>query len=68
MIPPSEGNMNWEIDWDELEETFSNKTRIIILNSPHNPTGKIFTNEEQQRIAELVLKHKNCLVLSDEVY
>lgn len=38
------------IDLDELEAAFSEKTRLIILNSPHNPTGKVFNREEYQGV------------------
>lgn len=34
---------DWEIDWDLLKKTLNSKTKALILNSPHNPTGKVFT-------------------------
>lgn len=34
---------DWEIDWDRLEKTLNEKTKVILINSPHNPTGKVFT-------------------------
>ena len=51
----------------ELRDAFSDKTKMIIVNSPHNPTGRVFTNTELQLISELAIKHDS-LVLSDEVY
>ena len=51
----------------ELRAAFSNKTKMIIVNSPHNPTGRVFTHEELSLIAELAIKH-DVIVLSDEVY
>ncbi|MBT4531208.1 MAG: aminotransferase class I/II-fold pyridoxal phosphate-dependent enzyme [Phycisphaerae bacterium] len=51
----------------ELRDAFSDKTKMIIVNSPHNPTGRVFTNTELQLISELAIKH-DALVLSDEVY
>eukprot|EP00189_Rhodosorus_marinus_P011409 CAMPEP_0184751582 /NCGR_PEP_ID=MMETSP0315-20130426/43119_1 /TAXON_ID=101924 /ORGANISM="Rhodosorus marinus, Strain UTEX LB 2760" /LENGTH=635 /DNA_ID=CAMNT_0027230853 /DNA_START=98 /DNA_END=2006 /DNA_ORIENTATION=- len=56
------------IDMDELESALSQKTKLMILNSPHNPTGKVFTQDEMQQIARVLRKYPRCLVLSDEVY
>lgn len=46
----------------------SNKTKLLILNSPHNPTGKCFSFEELLEITKILDKFPNCLVISDEVY
>ncbi|KPI40760.1 putative aminotransferase [Cyphellophora attinorum] len=58
---------NWTIDWDTLESTFNAKTKMIVINTPHNPIGKVFSKDELTRIGDLCLKHK-VLILSDEVY
>lgn len=59
----------WKLDRDELMKVVSPKTKAIIMNSPHNPTGKIFTRSEMEVIAEsLELAGPDCVVLSDEVY
>jgi kynurenine---oxoglutarate transaminase / cysteine-S-conjugate beta-lyase / glutamine---phenylpyruvate transaminase len=59
----------WKLDRDELMKVVSPKTKAIILNSPHNPTGKIFSRTEMEIIAEsLDLAGPECVVLSDEVY
>jgi len=58
---------DFSFDFDELADVINNKTKMIILNNPHNPTGKVFTLEELEFIAELAIKH-NLIVLSDEVY
>lgn len=66
----SEGNVKgeeWKIDFDELEAAFSSKTKAIIINTPHNPIGKVFTKEELTKIGDLAIKH-NILIISDEVY
>lgn len=55
------------LDRDELIKMFSDKTKAIIVNTPHNPTGKVFTHEEIEFIADLCKKH-NSLYISDEVY
>ncbi|GMM35328.1 kynurenine--oxoglutarate transaminase [Saccharomycopsis crataegensis] len=57
----------WKIDYQELESKMNSKTRIIVVNSPLNPVGKIFSTEELTRIGELAIKH-DLLILSDEVY
>ena len=57
----------YRIDWDDVRNALSPKTRLIILNSPHNPTGAVFTDLD---IAELknILQNTDVLILSDEVY
>lgn len=52
---------------DDLEKLITNKTRLIILNSPSNPTGSVILPDELQRIADRVNNHR-CYVLSDETY
>ncbi|KAG9341497.1 hypothetical protein JZ751_019002 [Albula glossodonta] len=58
---------DWELDPDELASKFNSKTKAIIINTPNNPIGKIFTREELQVIADLCIKH-DTLCFSDEVY
>ena len=59
----------WQLDAAVLKKAVSPKTKAIILNSPHNPTGKLFTRREMESIAEaLELAGPDCIVLSDEVY
>jgi N-succinyldiaminopimelate aminotransferase len=57
----------WTIDPDELRAAFNTKTRAILLNTPHNPTGRVFTLEELTLIADLCREH-DVTVISDEVY
>lgn len=57
----------WTFDADELRAAFSKKTRALIINTPHNPTGRVFTREELSLIAELCIEH-DVTVLADEVY
>jgi N-succinyldiaminopimelate aminotransferase len=57
----------WTFDPDELRAAFNDKTRTIIINTPHNPTGRVFTIEELSLIAELCQKY-DVTVISDEVY
>lgn len=59
----------WVLDAALLKKAVNPRTKAIILNSPHNPTGKIFTRDEMESIAEaLELANPDCVVLSDEVY
>ncbi|WP_224363110.1 aminotransferase class I/II-fold pyridoxal phosphate-dependent enzyme [Hyalangium versicolor] len=64
---PDANHPEWWIDWAELEAAFSPRTRLLIVNTPQNPTGKVFTREELERIGELCTRH-DVRVLSDEVY
>ncbi len=58
---------DWTFDPSELEAAFNNKTRAIIINTPNNPTGKVFTKEELESIATLCLKW-DVLAITDEIY
>lgn len=57
----------WNFKKEELEKAFSKKTKAIIVNNPHNPTGKVFNRDELEIIAELCIKH-NCIAITDEIY
>jgi len=58
---------DWSFDRDELRAAITEQTRVLLLNTPHNPTGKVFTREELEFIANLAQEH-DLVVLSDEVY
>lgn len=58
---------DWKLDPVELEKLFNEKTKMIILNTPHNPLGKVFDREELEMIANLCKKF-DVLCVSDEVY
>jgi aspartate/methionine/tyrosine aminotransferase len=58
---------DWHFDPDELRGAFSERTRLLLLNTPHNPTGKVFTRPELELIAERCTAH-DVIVLTDEVY
>lgn len=58
---------DWTFDPDELAAAFNERTRAIIINTPHNPTGKIYSRDELQIIAELCQKH-DVIAITDEVY
>jgi aspartate/methionine/tyrosine aminotransferase len=56
------------LDLDELDDALNERTKLLVLNTPHNPTGKVFSREELEGIARVVKKYPRLLVLSDEVY
>jgi N-succinyldiaminopimelate aminotransferase len=58
---------DWSFDADELAKAFNSRTRAIIVNTPHNPTGKVYSPEELELIADLCRKH-NVVAITDEVY
>src|SRR5438876_549947 len=58
---------DWSFDVDELAAAFNNRTKAIILNTPNNPTGKVFTRAELEAIAVLCRKW-NAIAISDEIY
>lgn len=55
------------IDWDRLESAISDKTRLIIINSPHNPCGGVLESHDLDQLAALI-RDRDILILSDEVY
>jgi N-succinyldiaminopimelate aminotransferase len=57
----------WTFDPSELRAAFNEKTRVIVLNTPHNPTGRVLTRDELNLIADLCREH-DVMVISDEVY
>jgi len=65
--PPEAGETGFQFDFDELRAAVTPKTKVLLLNTPHNPTGKVFTRTELMQIAELALD-RDLLVISDEVY
>ncbi len=65
--PPGELATGWAFDPDQLRGLVTDRTRLLILNTPHNPTGKVFTKAELALIAELAIRH-DLVVLADEVY
>jgi len=58
---------NYEIDFDRLKKLINSRTRLIIINTPQNPNGKIFSKKELEKMAEFCQKHSLILV-SDEIY
>jgi methionine aminotransferase len=57
----------YKVDWDEVKKLVNYKTKIIIINTPHNPTGTTLSAQDMQRL-ERIVKNSEIIVLSDEVY
>lgn len=58
---------DYQIDWQRVKQSVSPRTRMLIINSPHNPTGNVLTPNDLQALEQLVQQH-DLLILSDEVY
>jgi len=58
---------SYSIPWDDLTKAINTKTRLVIINTPHNPTGMVWQKSDLERLANLV-RNTNALILSDEVY
>jgi aspartate/methionine/tyrosine aminotransferase len=65
--PPTSAEAGWTFDERELRAVFHNHTKAIILNTPNNPTGKVFTREELELIRDLCVEF-NVLAITDEIY
>lgn len=65
--PPTSENGEWTFDERELRAAFRNHTKAIILNTPNNPTGKVFTRAELEFIRDLCVEF-NVLAITDEIY
>lgn len=57
----------FSVDWDQVKSAITDKTRMVIVNTPHNPTGAIWSQQDWLNLIELI-QDKNIIVLSDEVY
>ena len=53
---------------EELEAAITKNTRIVIINSPNNPTGQIYTNSELKKLARVLLKHPQIVIITDDIY
>tara|TARA_B100000886_G_scaffold84907_1_gene55567 strand:+ start:50 stop:1237 length:1188 start_codon:yes stop_codon:yes gene_type:complete len=67
-ILKSDISNNFKVSAKQIDDAISEKTKMIIINSPNNPSGSIYNNEELYEIASVVKKYPNVFVLSDEIY
>lgn len=58
---------DYKIDWEDVAKQFSNKTKMIIINTPQNPSGSVLSKTDMLALQKLT-QNSNCIVLSDEVY
>jgi methionine aminotransferase len=58
---------DYRVDWDDVRRVVNRRTRVIMVNSPHNPTGMVFDRDDLRQLAA-VLEHTDAFVVSDEVY
>ena len=67
-IITSDISSDFKVDAEEIEKAINDKTKMIIINSPNNPSGSIFNFEELNKIASVLRKYPEIFVLSDEIY
>lgn len=67
-VPLLFNGQNFNVDLSALHKAITPRTKALVLNTPHNPTGKVFSYDELSAIAELLKKHPQITVISDEVY
>jgi kynurenine aminotransferase len=67
LTPPGSKDDEWGYDFDKIEKTITKKTRILMLNTPHNPTGKVLTEKEVDNFVQIAKKWPNLIIVSDEV-
>jgi aspartate aminotransferase len=65
---PSSIDVDYKITPEALEATITDKTRMVIYSSPCNPSGSVYTKDETEAIAEVLMKHDNIITISDEIY
>ena len=68
VIVPAGIEQDFKVTANQLKVAITSKTKLIILCSPSNPTGSVYTKEELEALAKIVLEHNNLFVLSDEIY
>jgi len=61
-------NQNFKITADQLEKSITDKTKWLMLNSPSNPTGSLYSKQELKELAEVLLKYPKVLIMSDDIY
>lgn len=59
---------DFSVDWNKIENAVNNKTRMLIINNPHNPSGAVFSEDDILSIETIMEKYPELLLLSDEVY
>lgn len=68
VLLPTDIETDFKITASQLEAAITSKTKMIFFNSPSNPSGKIYSKEEYQSLAKVLLKHPHIFILSDDIY
>ena len=68
VIVPCPEDQNFKLTADQLEKSITNKTKWLMLNSPSNPTGSLYSKQELQNLADVLLKYPQVLIMSDDIY
>lgn len=58
----------WQYDFEALDRVITPKTKVMMITNPHNPTGKLFTRQELEKLTQILDKHPQIIVVSDDVY
>lgn len=67
MDPPTHPNENYKINWEKIRDALSSRTRLLIINTPHNPTTMVFKNDDLNELESIVNQY-GINIISDEVY
>ena len=68
VIVPCPEDQNFKLTADQLEKSITDKTKWLMLNSPSNPTGSLYSKQELQKLADILLKYPQVLIMSDDIY
>ena len=68
VIVPCPEDQNFKLTADQLEKSITDKTKWLMLNSPSNPTGSLYSKQELQKLADVLLRYPQVLILSDDIY
>jgi len=68
VIVPCPEDQNFKLTPDQLEKSITDKTKWLMLNSPSNPTGSLYSKQELQKLADVLLKYPQVLIMSDDIY
>ena len=67
-IIPTKAEEGFRLDLDLLEQQITPRCRLLVINSPGNPSGQVMTRAEMEALAALVARHSQLMVMSDEIY
>jgi len=68
ILSPEEGSQNLKVQADQIKQAITPRTKLLVLNSPSNPTGEIYTREELKKIGDVLKNYPNILIVTDDIY